>query len=102
MLAINNNCLVEWRRDISALVSKQIAYCNPNGLSISRVPTVGLSRVFKTRKQEVIKNMAIESGWYFAVGISIPFVTWFFVTHLNELKGKEYKISNKPTRTLAE
>ena len=47
-------------------------------------------------------NMAIESGWYFAVGISIPLVIWFFVTHLKELKGKDYNIRNKPTQILAE
>jgi len=102
MLALNNSCHVEWRRNISALVSKQITYCNANGLSISSVPSVGLSRVFKTRKQEVIRNMAIESGWYFAVGISIPLVIWFFVTHLKELKGKDYNTRNKPTQILAE
>lgn len=100
MLAINNSSLVE-RRNISAFVSKQIAYCHPNSLGISRVSSADLERVLKARNQEVIKNIAIESGWYFAVGISIPLVIWFFVIHLKELKGKDYKIKKKSTHVLA-
>jgi hypothetical protein len=46
--------------------------------------------------------MAIESGWYFVAGISIPLVLWFFVTHLKELKGKDYEIKKKATQVLAE
>jgi len=49
----------------------------------------------------MIKNIAIESGWYFAVGISIPLVIWFFSTHLKERKGKEYNIKKKPTQMVA-
>jgi len=33
------------------------------------------------------KGLGIETGWYFAVGISIPLVIWFVATHLKELKG---------------
>jgi hypothetical protein len=46
--------------------------------------------------------MAMESGWYFVVGISIPLVICFFSTHLKELKGKDYEIKKKPTQKLAE
>ncbi|MGA8405153.1 MAG: hypothetical protein WB664_10085 [Nitrososphaeraceae archaeon] len=45
--------------------------------------------------------MAIESGWYFVVGISIPLVIWFFITHLKELKGKDYNIKKKQTQMVA-
>jgi hypothetical protein len=45
--------------------------------------------------------MAIESGWYFAVGISIPLVIWFISTDLKELKGKDYNIKKKPTQMVA-
>lgn len=36
MHAIKNSSLVE-RRNISAIISKQVAYCHPNSLRISRV-----------------------------------------------------------------
>lgn len=45
--------------------------------------------------------MAIESGWFFVVGISLPLVIWFFSTHLKELKGKDYNIKKKPTQMVA-
>ena len=45
--------------------------------------------------------MAIESGWYFVVGISIPLVIWFFITHLKELKVKDYNIKKKQTQMVA-
>lgn len=45
--------------------------------------------------------MAIESGWYFVVGISLSLVIWFFSTHLKELKGKDYNIKKKPTQMVA-
>ena len=45
--------------------------------------------------------MAMESGGYFVVGISIPLVIWFFSTHLKELKGTEYNIKKKPTQMVA-
>ena len=45
--------------------------------------------------------MAIESGWYFVVGISIPLVIWFFITHLKELKGKDYNIKKKQAQMVA-
>jgi hypothetical protein len=39
------------------------------------------------------KGLGIETGWYFAVGISIPLVIWFVATHLKELKGSSSSTS---------
>jgi len=58
--------------------------------------------MLKARRKEVIeKDLAIESGWYFAVGISIPLVIWFFATHVKELKGYDNKVKKEKMHTIS-
>jgi hypothetical protein len=57
--------------------------------------------MLKARRKGVIgKDLAIESGWYFAVGISIPLVIWFIATHVKELKGYDNKVKKEKMHTI--